>query len=643
LSTDAPRITARQRLRYAFDNTMSRGAPALVGWLAIATAALIALFSVVVLVGHLAPKNDDGSRPGPVRQVFNSLLHALDPGTVAGDAGTWRFLLTMLLLTLAGLFIVSALIGVIATGLDNKLQDLRKGRSFVVERDHTLILGWSDTVFTILSELAIANESERNPVVVVLAERDKVEMEDAIRDKVPDLLRTRVVCRSGSPIDLADLDMVNPRQARAVIVLAATGDDEPDAQVIKTILALTRGPNRRVESYHIVAEISDPANLEAARLVGGEEAVLIDKRETIARLIVQASRQSGVSVVYGDLLDFDGEEVYFRQDPELVGRSFGDAVLAYDDCAVIGLRRNGGGAKLNPSADVQIGPEDEVIAIAADDAQLMAARAVSPQVDENLIVSSAPAAGKPERVLIIGWNTRTPDVLTELDAFVQPGSKATVLADWPAAEDKLNAETDGLPNLDVELRAGTTTDRRTLDSLGVEGYDHVIVMSDTQEGTGGNHRGGQRADARTLVTLLHLREIAAKTGGRFSIVSEMLDDRNRELAQVTQVDDVIVSDRLISLMIAQISENPHLEDVFAELFQAAGSEIYLRPAGDYVRPGTTTTFATVVEAARRRGEVAVGYRDASTNGGTGGVVLNPRKSAAIDLTEDSRVIVLAEE
>ena len=59
----------------------------------------------------------------------------------------------MLVLTIAGLFIVSALIGVIATGIDAKLADLRRGRSTVLEKDHTVILGWSDSIFTIVSEL----------------------------------------------------------------------------------------------------------------------------------------------------------------------------------------------------------------------------------------------------------------------------------------------------------------------------------------------------------------------------------------------------------------------------------------------------------------------------------------------------------
>ena len=241
----------------------------------------------------------------------------------------------MLLVTLGGLFVVSALIGVIATGLDTRIEEMRKGRSVVLEEDHTLILGWSDTVFTVLSELEIANESRKRPSAVVLAERDKVEMDDLIREKVRPK-RTRVISRSGSPIDLADLGMVRPERARSIVVLSPEDEEESDAQVIKTILALTKGRGHRDLDYHIVAEIHDPANLSAARLVSGEEAVLIDKRETIAKLVVHSARQSGASVAFIELLDFKGDEIYFREDPSLTGRSFGEALLAYEDCSVMG-------------------------------------------------------------------------------------------------------------------------------------------------------------------------------------------------------------------------------------------------------------------------------------------------------------------
>jgi ion channel POLLUX/CASTOR len=631
------KITLRQRLRYAFDNTMAKGTPALVAWLGLATAGLVFAFSLLVVAARLAPANDQGVRPGFGRQLFDTLVHAFDSGAFAGDWGNVAFFLAMMGVTIGGIFIVSALIGVISAAFDARLDELRKGRSLVLEEGHTLILGWSEAVFAILSELAIAKESDRKAVVVVMADRDKVEMEDAIRAKVGDTGKMRIVCRSGVRTDLSDLEIVSPHEARAIIVLSED-EEEPDSDVIKTVLALTQGPDRQEAPYHIVAEIHETANLQAARIVGGDEVVVLDKSQTIARLLVQASRQSGISVVYTDLFDFGGDEIYFRNDPSLVGRTFHDARLAYEDATVIGLRTSTG-SKLNPTGDAVIGAGDDLIALASDDSVLAVARPAVGIVDTTAIDVSGVQERHAQKVLILGWNGRSASVVRELDQYLEPGSAVTVVADHPRAADEIASRCIGLRNVNVAFHPGVTTDRTTLDGLDVAQYESVIVMcySDTLP--------PQRADAHTLVTLLHLRDMGSRTGRQFSIVSEMLDDRNRRLAQVTKVDDVIVSEKVISLIAAQISENAELADVLGDVLDAEGSEVYLRPAGLYLRPGSEASFATIVEAAARRGETAIGYRDgdhlhdASKNFG---VVLNPPKSRSFIAGESCRVIVLAE-
>lgn len=264
-----PAVGLRARLRYAFDNTMSRGTPALVAWLFVVTVLLVVVFAVIDIVTGMREQHI-----GFWEAAFQALLHALDPGTVAGDTGArWSFIVTMLVLTVAGLFIVSALIGVIAAGIDARIAELRRGRSVVLESDHTVILGWSDSIFTVISELTIANESRRRPVVAVLADRDKVEMEEEIRAKVGALRGTRVVCRSGSPADLDDLAIVSPRAARSVVLLSpdAGGRDrasfDPDREVVKSLLAL-RSTLGTDAGPRVVAQLRDPANLEVARLIG---------------------------------------------------------------------------------------------------------------------------------------------------------------------------------------------------------------------------------------------------------------------------------------------------------------------------------------------------------------------------------------
>ncbi|WP_051471730.1 CASTOR/POLLUX-related putative ion channel [Patulibacter minatonensis] len=624
----------KERLRYRFDNSMSRGPSALVGWLAVATLVLIVVFSLLVLLTQVAPSTDDGERPGVRQQLFNSLMHALDPGTVAGDSGSWRFLLTMLALTIAGLFVVSALIGVIATAIDTRLMELRRGRSRVLEEDHTLILGWSDAVMTILRELSIANESRKKPCVVILAPRDKVEMEEEIRERAGDLRGTRVICRTGSPIDVTDLKIGSHEQARSIIVLAPDGD-EPDSEAIKTLLALTHVPRTGDRPLHVVVEIEDPAYLEAARMVAGQGVVIVNKRETVARLIVQTSRQSGAAMVYTELFDFDGDEIYFHDEPRLSQGTYGDALMGYEDCSVIGYADADGAVRLNPPMDTPLDGR-ELVVIAEDDSALVGARGAVGVVDEQAVVAIPPRPEPPSRILVLGWNERAASVITELDEYASPGSRLSVVSEF--GEPAIPA----VRNLAVDVAHGRTTDRATLDGLEVQEHDQVIVLcySDDLE--------IQRADSRTLVTLLHLREIAAldPQGRKPAIVSEMLDDRNRALAQVAEVDDVIVSDEILSLILAQISEEVRLDAVFTDLLDADGSEIYLRPAAEYVAIGREVTYATVVDAARRRGETAIGYRDASevrNPVAAYGVRVNPPKATVLTPDQADRVVVLAED
>ena len=566
------------------------------------------------------------------------LLRTLDPGTMGADEGQPEFLGAMLVVTLGGIFVISALIGIINTGFQDRLAELRKGRSRVIESDHTVILGWNQQVFTILAELIAANANQRGRSVVVLADRGKLEMDDEIRARIPDTRGTKIVCRSGSPVDLDEIDIAGVQRSRSVIVLAPEVD-EPDIEVIKTILAITNDPNRRPEPYHVVAEIHEASNLEAARLVGRDEVELVVVGDVVSRIIAQTSRQAGLSIVYGELLDFDGDEIYFSRQPTLAGRSFGEAQLAFEDSTLIGVATDPGGVRLNPPAATVLGAGDQLILIAADDDAIkLRDVAQVAAVDNEAIVVCVPTPVAREATLLLGWNHRVSQIARELDSYVAKGSNLTVVTDDPAATESMEDLRSSLTNQELRFVAKSTTNRAVLDALDVASYHHVLVVSPI------DRYDAQRADARTLVSLLHLRDIASIVGHPFSITSEMADVRNRSLAEVTRADDFIVSDRLISLLLTQVAENKLLNAVFADLFDADGSEVYLRPVADYVATGRPVTVATVVEAARRLDEVAIGYRIRAESGDATkayGVHVNPRKSEQVTFGPADKIIVLA--
>jgi hypothetical protein len=359
----------------------------------------------------------------------------------------------------------------------------------------------------------------------------------------------------------------------------------------------------------------------------------------ISRITAQTCRQTGLSVVYEELLDFSGDEIYFKQEPGLTGKTFGEALFCYEDSALFGIASLEDGIRLNPPMETPIKASDQIIAISKDDGTIQLSNLLEYKIDPAVIHITPPSPKKPEHTLILGWNRRSSLIIEYLDYYVAPQSEVMVVAALDELEAEIGALAPKVTNQRLFFQHAETSSRQVLESLELESFDHIIILSYSPD------EDIQRADSRTMMTLLHLRDIADKKGYPLAIVSEIMDIRNRDLIQVARVDDFIISDRLVSLALTQLSENKQILEVFRDLFNPQGQEIYLKPVEEFIHLNKLVNFYTLLEAARQREEAAIGYRirvearDASKNFG---VHLNPRKSEHITFSEGDRLIVLAE-
>ncbi|WP_420317150.1 CASTOR/POLLUX-related putative ion channel [Ekhidna sp.] len=637
-------ISFKDRLSYRFDSFVSQGTMSMIKGLGIITLVVIVLFGASLLALGLHP--DHEANFNIFESFWVNLTHALDPGVLGNHDENWPFRLFMLLTTVIGLVIISTLIGLVSNGILTKLEILRKGRSFVIEKDHVLILGWSSKIFTIIPEIVEANENQKRGVIVILADMDKVLMEDEIKDKVGNTGNTHVICRTGNPIDVHDLKIANPFDTKSIIILDKENENS-DSQIIKTIVAIVTDPKREKlrgladeRPYHVTAEMEDKKNFDVAKMVGKDEVELILSDEIISKIMVQTSRQSGLSVVYQDLMDFDGDEIYFESAPTLAGKTFREVLFAYEDSAIMGIQFEDGHVAINPPMETVFNAGDKVIGITEDDDTLIPNLFNEVDPHEAKIVYTEPEPQAPEKLLIVGWNNRARYIIQELDNYVPHGSEVIIVSKFPDAEKTVNALKNRVQNINIRFEVKDTTGRETLESMGLESYDYIILLCYQ------NYFPIQEADAQTLITLLHLRNFTEIKGSKYKIVSEMLDIRNRQLADITSADDFIVSDKLISLLMSQVSENKDLMRVFEDLFDADGSEIYIKPAKEYVQTGVSMNFYTILESAARKNEVAIGYRNiakAKLADEQYGVVLNPKKSEEFVLEENDMVIVLSED
>ena len=214
------KFTVKERLRYRIDNTLARGVGMVLLWLGVLTALFVVLVAVIIQITGIGPSDSSTSL---TEGVWLAITRSLDPGTFSGDEGD-KFRFGMLAVTLIGIFLGATIIGIISSGIDTRLETLRRGRSAVVEVGHTLIIGRSDKLSVVISELVEANRSERGRAIVVLTADDPVEVTDEIRRDVKDLGTSRLVVRSGTPTRVNDLARMNPQDAKSVIVLSPDDD-----------------------------------------------------------------------------------------------------------------------------------------------------------------------------------------------------------------------------------------------------------------------------------------------------------------------------------------------------------------------------------------------------------------------------------
>lgn len=620
----------RRRVRYKFDTILARGTIAVILWLFLITAAVVMVTGTLLSVFNIAVH---GHQVGIIEGIWQNMLRSFEPAAMEADTG-WPLRLQSLMVVIFGILVVSSLIGLIASGIERRVDELRKGRSEVIEKGHVLILGWSEKVFPIISELVLAHRGRRDSVIVLMADHDKIGMEDAIRARVRHPGHTRIVCRRGDPSNPADLALVSPYDSGSVIVLGNNHMDG-DAQVIRSVLALM--DDDRFTDLRVVADCALPENADALREATDGLAIAIASSDLIARVTAQACRHTGLGTVFEEVLDFGGVDVYFHDDPGLVGRHFGDLILSYEVASPIGVRYPDGVVDLNAPDDYVLVEGDSVVVVTDNLIDLVLhPEPVHPAPVPPSATNGATIAGS---ILLVGWNPLAPRILAELEKWAEPGSTVRVLIDSSLVSEE-EVVVPGIEKLRLSVTSTfNSAPHKVAELCLAEAYERVVVLC---------YRSGlsaEQADARALMTLLQLRQFRQENpeiADRMSVLTEVLDIRDVKLARVAGAEDFIVSERITALMLAQLAEIPDREKVFADLFETWGSELSMRPVSHYADPRPGTAYGSYVAAAHQRGHLAIGYRVTGARGKdlATAIHLDPPKSKVVDLKPDDRLIVV---
>ncbi|KAK1257239.1 Ion channel DMI1 [Acorus gramineus] len=608
---------------------------------------LALLFATILLIGFgglALYAVSDGSLS---EALWLSWTFVADSGNHADRVGVGPRIVSVLISS-GGMLVFAMMLGLVSDAISEKVDSLRKGKSEVIEMNHILILGWSDKLGSLLKQLSIANKSLGGGVVVVLAERDKEEMEMDIAKLEFNFMGTSVICRSGSPLILADLKKVSVSKARAIIVLAADENaDQSDARALRVVLSLA-GVKEGLRG-HVVVEMSDLDNEPLVKLVGGELIETVVAHDVIGRLMIQCALQPGLAQIWEDILGFENAEFYIKRWPELDGKCFQDVVISFPEAVPCGVKvaAMGGKIVINPDDDYVLKEGDEVLVIAEDDDTY--APGPLPEVDRSFLPNVVNPPKYPEKILFCGWRRDIDDMINVLESFLAPGSELWMFNEVPEKEreEKLidgGLDLSGLTNIKLVHKEGNAVIRRHLENLPLETFDSILILADESVEDSIVH-----SDSRSLATLLLIRDIQSKrlpckeakinptrhigfshsswiremqqASDKSIIISEILDSRTRNLVSVSRISDYVLSNELVSMALAMVAEDKQINRVLEELFAEEGNEMCIRPAEYYLYDQEELCFYDIMVRGRQRQEIVIGYRLASSER----AVINPSK------------------
>eukprot|EP00210_Caulerpa_lentillifera_P003101 g2963.t1 len=642
---------------------------------------------LLVLVGSLA-----------MFSVSNVSLYEAVWGCFAGVGIDWTFSedwndshglssflgrFVSMLISLGGLLITALLLGIVSEIISTKVDEMKKGKSQVLETSHTLILGWSDEVVPIVKQLCLANESiggsavnpnrslsTKTPFqIVVLSEKDKEEMEEEISINNIDFLDSRVICRSGNPLLKHDLETVSVGSARSIIVLAdEQSPDQSDARVLRIVLSLAALYEAGTLEGYIVAELCDMDNEPLVRLVGGQFVQTVVSHDIIGRLMIQCAQQPGLAAVWEELLGFSGCEFYLQNWPQLTNKKFSEALMTFPEAIPIGIKRKmNDKIILNPPDNYTLEDGDQLIVIAEDE------DTYQPQTPPNLDPGECPEWGRErlqEKILFCGWRRDMDDLIVVLDEFVPPGSELWLYNDIPLQEREellvqggLHPERN-LKNLKLMYKEeglkGDLITRKKLAALEPLSFSSILILADESA------KGADLADAdsRNLATLLLLRDLMAESLGSQTstdskqtlrhlrtasmsceapvVVSEILDARTRHLITQLNISEFVMSNELVSMTLAMVAEDANVNSILRQLFSEKDAELYVHPAEKYFHEDEEKlSFFELMLRCRQYKEIAIGYRMIDQ----GELVINPQNKHEKKLNRHSveSIVVVADD
>ena len=607
------KFTLSNRFKYWFDNRMATGS---LGFIRVLIAASVIVAVVIAGLIILCGFSEEGENASVFWDSIATLINAWMPYYEDGTPG---YLILMSVVAIAGVLFTSVLIGIITSAIEEKISNLKRGNSLVLESNHIVVLGFYPGEYTLLRQLILAAAGK--PACVVIAEdMDREEMEQNIADNLSIPKNFRIVCRTADITDPTSLEKCSVETCQTIIV-----SPTDDIRTIKTVLAVSALLDEKgVPEISVNAIISKNEYRIPPSIAEANNITTLQTNSILAKMIAHSCTQTGLSETFREIFNFEGSEFYLINRSGIGGLTFDDLMVRINGATPLGIYRNGR-TILNPAADYILQETDRILVFSEerDSAELMESPVEKPVYAKVQRISAEDTTD----TIIIGHNETLAIILQELPeevSHVYLAGQAGAIQEQEELEEIASRR-----NLVLNYYQGNLHSEAVLLEL-AKMAEHIVILND-------HDRDVEEADMEAIFLLMNLRDIRKRFNLSFNITVEMQKERNQKLVGRGDHTDFLVASNASSLILAQLAESPELVSVFREILSNEGNELYLKNVGLLQLSGVYS-ISSLRHIMLKEGYILLGYLDSEKNSH-----FNLPLHEIVNLCDEDALIVLGEQ
>ena len=576
---------------------------------------------------------------GFVEAAFCTLTMILDAGCIQfviadiGHAGVVISLFCLSVVLIGMISFTGSVIGYVTNYISHFIENANAGKHKIIISDHVVILNWNSRASEIVNDFLYSGQKQK---IVVLVNGRKAEVEREIEERIADtvarenkavaqryahlpmMARKRaikknsfrknltVLVREGDVFSSKQLQDVSLERARSIIIL---GNDinntvckfehmerfesrsRGNSQTVKTLMQVAdiTSALESNDDQRIIVEITDDWTwdlvqriIKSKQVDGKCSIVPVRVNQVLGQILSQFSLMPELNVTYEELFSNRGAEFYTARQPATDMIQYGKQYLKQHRHAI-------------PLTFMTSGGQEHCYYVADCEEDLTRITHVNEE-DDYQVKLNRDYRMERKNVVILGHNSKSKDIMQGFRSFCGEWNRDDEqIVQIVVIDDKKNLEkmdyyreypfvieTVAADIFDEELICSTI--EKFVDSN--EEDTSILILSDDTV-------LNEDIDANALAHLIYVREIVDRKKqdpdfdpGSIDVVVEIIDPKHHDIVNSYSVNNVVISNRYISKMIAQIGEVEALFDFYADILSydeedTNSKEIYIKKASRY--------------------------------------------------------------